>query len=81
LRYLARSAPAELNFYGVDSLGATHIDYWVDYSVKNVAAGANFEAVCHGINDYLALRTYLVGYSLTVADIALWGQLQGTHQS
>ncbi|GAX82872.1 hypothetical protein CEUSTIGMA_g10298.t1 [Chlamydomonas eustigma] len=76
LRYLARSAPPELNLYDAEALGATQIDYWIDYSVKNVAAGANFEAVCHGINDYLALRTFLVGYNLTVADIALWGQLQ-----
>ncbi len=53
------------------------IDYWLDYASGNVVAGANFEAICNGINDYLALRTFIVGYNLSVADIALWGQLQG----
>lgn len=53
------------------------IDYWLDYVCATVVAGANFEAACNGINDYLALRTYIVGHDLTVADIALWGQLQG----
>lgn len=53
------------------------IDYWLEYACNNVVAGANFEAVCNGINDYLALRTYVIGHNLTVADLALWGQLQG----
>lgn len=53
------------------------IDYWLEYACNNVVAGANFEAVCNGINDYLALRTFVIGHNLTVADLALWGQLQG----
>lgn len=55
---------------------APQIDYWLDYASGSVVAGANFDAVCNGINDYLALRTFVVGHSLSVADVALWGQLQ-----
>jgi len=35
------------------------------------------EAVLLAINDYLTWRSFLVGHSTTVADVALWGQLQG----
>lgn len=76
LRYFARSGKGpEIGLYGGDALSATQIDYWIDYAA-NASAGPNFEAVCNGINDYLALRTFLVGHNLTVADLALWGQLQ-----
>lgn len=47
----------------------------MEYVLENVQAGANFEAVCHGLNDYLAFRTFLVGTDLSIADLALWGQL------
>ena len=36
------------------------------------------EAACAGVNDYLALRTFLAGHEVTAADVACWGQLQGT---
>ena len=77
MRYLARSGkgPA-IGLYGSgDALSATQIDYWIDYAAS-ASAGPNFEAVCNGINEYMTLRTFLVGYCLTVADLALWGQLQ-----
>lgn len=51
------------------------MDQWLDFA-PSVVAGASFEAACAAVNDYLALRTFLVGYSLTAADAALWGQLQ-----
>ena len=78
LRFVARSANGEaLGLCGRDALSATQIDYWIDYATQNASAGANFEAVCNGINDYLALRSFIVGYSVSAADLALWGQLQG----
>eukprot|EP00195_Chlamydomonas_chlamydogama_P010601 CAMPEP_0202902822 /NCGR_PEP_ID=MMETSP1392-20130828/17067_1 /ASSEMBLY_ACC=CAM_ASM_000868 /TAXON_ID=225041 /ORGANISM="Chlamydomonas chlamydogama, Strain SAG 11-48b" /LENGTH=734 /DNA_ID=CAMNT_0049589629 /DNA_START=191 /DNA_END=2395 /DNA_ORIENTATION=- len=76
LRYIARAGGKPPGFYGLDPLGATQVDYWLDYAQTNVSAGANFEAVCIGISDYLALRTFIVGHTLTIADIAIWGQLQ-----
>ncbi|KAG1668987.1 hypothetical protein FOA52_000580 [Chlamydomonas sp. UWO 241] len=76
LRYIARSASSGQALYGSDALGATQIDYWLDYALANVVAGANFDSVCNGINDYLALRSFVVGHALSVADLALWGQLK-----
>ncbi len=61
---------------------ATHssfwqVDQWVDYIVKEVVMGSGVEAVLSSLNSYLAFRSYLVGYALTLADVVLWGQLQG----
>ena len=53
------------------------MDYWLDYSATSINTGATLEAVCVSINDFLALRTFLVGYTLTIADICAWGQLGG----
>lgn len=53
------------------------VDYWVDYVCANCVMGAGLEAVLVAISDYLAFRSFLVGHSATLADYALWGQLQG----
>lgn len=53
------------------------VDYWVDYSAASIVTGSNLENVLVSINEYLALRTYFIGYSLSLADVAVWGQLQG----
>lgn len=39
-------------------------------------SGAGLEPLCLALDNYLCLRTFFVGYSLTLADVALWGQLQ-----
>lgn len=44
-----------------------------------MVSGSSFEPLCASINSYLSLRTFLVGYAPTVADVALWGQLYGEH--
>ena len=58
------------------SLGVVQVDEWLDRA-SQVVSGASFEPLCASINSYLSLRTFLVGYAPTVADVALWGQLQG----
>eukprot|EP00798_Chlamydomonas_sp_ICE-L_P023367 gene23367-30628_t len=75
LRFLARSSSKGL--YANDALSSTQVDYWVDYLSTSIQAGVTFEPTCMSLNDFLALRTYLVGYNITIADLALWGQLQG----
>ena len=52
------------------------VDQWLDFS-SALTSGAGLEAACGVFNHYLSLRTFLVDYSLTVADVACWGQLQG----
>ena len=39
--------------------------------------GGALEPACRTLNEALSMRTFLAGYSLSVADMAIWGQLQG----
>jgi glutamyl-tRNA synthetase len=52
------------------------VDTWLE-TAAGVVTGSALEGQCSALNDYLQLRTFLVGYCLTAADLALWGQLQG----
>lgn len=36
-----------------------------------------YATACRTLNEALSMRTFLAGYTLTVADMAIWGQLQG----
>ena len=52
------------------------VDQWLDFSTA-IVSGAGLEAVCGVVDQFLSLRTYLVGYKLSIADLHIWGQLQG----
>lgn len=52
------------------------VDEWLAFSPL-LAAGPGLADAAAAVNDYLALRTYLVGHRLTLADVAVWGQLTG----
>ncbi len=52
------------------------VDEWLAFS-PSLAAGPGLADAAAAVNDYLALRTYLVGHRLTLADVAVWGQLTG----
>jgi hypothetical protein len=52
------------------------VDQWLDFAPQLVA-GASFAAACEAANAALTLRTYLAGHSMSVADVAVWGQLKG----
>ena len=52
------------------------MDQWLETS-SLLVVGQGFDAMCSRLSDYLSLRSFFVGYSLTAADLALWGQLQG----
>jgi len=76
LRYLGRIANVP-DFYNRDAFATTQIDEWLEYA--NVfSARAEFERSCTYLDNYLSLRTFLVGDSLSVADIAVWSGLAGT---
>jgi glutamyl-tRNA synthetase len=75
LRYIGRASKLT-GFYGVDPASSGEVDEWVDYA-PTLAIGAEFERTCAYIDGYLQLRTFLAGYQLTIADIAVWAQLQG----
>ena len=57
---------------------SVQVDQWLDFS-DAIVSGAGLEAVCGVVDQYLSLRTYLVGYQLSIADLQVWGQLQGAN--
>ena len=80
-RYLARTAPPALALYGDGSpLQAVEVDTWLDWAGAAVKPGPGLEAAVATLDAALALRTVLVGSSLTAADLALWGGLQAIGQ-
>ena len=63
------------------------VDQWLEFA-PHLVTGSGLEHACAAANaalalrqkDYVALRTFLVGYSLTLADIAVWAQLQSARR-
>uniref|UniRef100_A0A0C9RN52 glutamate--tRNA ligase n=1 Tax=Wollemia nobilis TaxID=56998 RepID=A0A0C9RN52_9CONI len=78
LRYLGRVASLP-DFYNRDALSIAQIDEWLEYA-PIFSSGAEFEGACAYVDDHLSLRTFLVGYNLSVADIAIWSGIAGTGQ-
>ncbi|KAL7001607.1 glutamate--tRNA ligase [Sarracenia purpurea var. burkii] len=78
LRYLGRTASIS-NFYGRDALESGQIDEWLEYAPV-LASGSEFEGACNYIDGYLLSRTFLVGHSLSIADITIWSGLAGNGQ-
>jgi hypothetical protein len=58
------------------SAAVLQVDQWVETS-SQLVSGQQFEALCGRLSDYLSLRSFFVGYGVTAADVAIWGQLQG----
>lgn len=56
------------------------IDEWLEYACI-FSSGSKFETACGYVDDYLLRRTFLVGYSLSIADIAIWSGLAGNQCS
>ncbi|GAB4821570.1 hypothetical protein N2152v2_008616 [Parachlorella kessleri] len=80
LRFIARAARSGEQLYGADALSASQVDQWLDFACTALVSGSGFEAACKAVNDFLSMRTLLVGYAVSMADVACWGQLQGTLQ-
>lgn len=78
LRYIGRVA-SNLNLYEKDPLQAAQIDVLLDY-LPVLDKGSEFEAGCSYLDTYLLTNTFLVGHSVTIADISLWAALAGTGQ-
>jgi glutamyl-tRNA synthetase len=75
LRYIARVASVT-SFYGQDAIQAAYVDQWLDYAPV-ILSGSEFEAACSFLDGYLASRTFLVSYGLSIADIVVWSNLAG----
>ena len=71
IRYIARL----LNFnYDVDPISSTQIDNWLELAHSSVIHGNNKErqSALKSLNSHLGENSYLVGNSLSLADIIFW---------
>ncbi|KAJ7298321.1 hypothetical protein O6H91_Y004100 [Diphasiastrum complanatum] len=78
LRYIGRVSTIE-GFYGADPLSAALVDEWIDYA-STFSNGSEFEESCGYTNTYLEPRTFLVGFSISIADIVIWTNLAASGQ-
>ncbi|KAK9291427.1 hypothetical protein L1049_019374 [Liquidambar formosana] len=78
LRYLGRVASIP-NFYCQSAFEAGQIDQWLEYA-PILSSGSEFESACMYLDSYLLNRTFLVGHSFSIADIAIWSGLAGNGQ-
>ncbi|KAL8548808.1 hypothetical protein ACS0TY_007903 [Phlomoides rotata] len=52
----------------------SQIDEWLDYAPV-FGSGSEFEGACRFVDEYLLHHTFLVGNSLSIADVAVWAGL------
>ena len=50
----------------------------MDYAAAHLIPGLGMEDACRSLDTYISSRTLMVGHSVTLADIAVWGALQST---
>ncbi|XP_051470474.1 bifunctional glutamate/proline--tRNA ligase isoform X3 [Apus apus] len=74
-RYLARVA-VSAGLYGSNLLEHTEIDHWLEFSATKLSTASHFLSAVQELNHCLSLRTYLVGNSLSLADLCVWAVLK-----
>ncbi|XP_028387128.1 bifunctional glutamate/proline--tRNA ligase isoform X2 [Phyllostomus discolor] len=77
LRYLARVATTA-GLYGSNLMEHTEIDHWLEFSATKLSSCSLFPPAVSELNHCLSLRTYLVGNSLSLADLCVWAALKGS---
>ncbi|XP_066236395.1 bifunctional glutamate/proline--tRNA ligase [Saccopteryx leptura] len=77
LRYLARVAAAA-GLYGCNLMEHTEIDHWLEFSATKLSSCDLLASAINELNHCLSLRTYLVGNSLSLADLCVWATLKGS---
>uniref|UniRef100_A0A673WHE4 Bifunctional glutamate/proline--tRNA ligase n=1 Tax=Salmo trutta TaxID=8032 RepID=A0A673WHE4_SALTR len=75
-RYLARVTPT-LSLYGSNMLEQTEVDHWLEFSARRVCGQSGLATALEELDKALVLRTFLVGHSLTLADLCVWAALKG----
>lgn len=53
------------------------IDHWLEFSATKLSTASQFLSALQELNHCLSLRTYLVGNSLSLADLCVWAVLKG----
>nr|XP_036870215.1 LOW QUALITY PROTEIN: bifunctional glutamate/proline--tRNA ligase [Manis javanica] len=53
------------------------IDHWLEFSATKLSSCNLFTSAINELNHCLSMRTYLVGHSLSLADLCVWATLKG----
>ena len=77
LAWKAESATPLL--YGITNLEKAEIDHWLEFSLSSLSQqqGADVSNSLDRLEAVLGPRTYLVGYDLSLADLAVYSSLRG----
>uniref|UniRef100_A0A8C5M9G7 Glutamyl-prolyl-tRNA synthetase 1 n=1 Tax=Leptobrachium leishanense TaxID=445787 RepID=A0A8C5M9G7_9ANUR len=76
IRYLARLVP-DSGLFGSNLMEQTEINHWIEFSQTRLQEKSSFVGGLQELNHSLSLRTYLVGDTLTLADISVFSVLEG----
>lgn len=63
-------------FLSVSLMFRSQIDEWLEHAPV-FSSGSAFENACKNLDDFLQSCTFLVGYSFSIADVAIWSGLAG----
>lgn len=80
VRLLARLNPEAGLYNPEDPISSTLIDQWLDFAESKLAT-SDFKALdvtYKELNKYLTLRSYIVGYQVTIVDFVIWGTLKAS---
>lgn len=53
------------------------VDHWLEFSARRLCAQSDLSSALGDLDKALALRTFLVGRSVTLADLCVWAALKG----
>ncbi|KAL0094658.1 tRNA synthetases class I, catalytic domain-containing protein [Phycomyces blakesleeanus] len=63
-----------------DPISSTLVDQWLDFAESKLSISdfKALDATYKELNKHLTLRSFIVGYQLTLADFVVWGALRGS---
>ncbi|GFO21484.1 bifunctional glutamate/proline--tRNA ligase [Plakobranchus ocellatus] len=79
VRYIARCFPAS-SMYGNDVLQKAEIDHWLNFAFGRLASSTDYKEAMEYLDKVLRPATYIVGSSLSIADLGLWETLHSSSQ-
>ena len=76
---LAWGAGSNVALYGATNLEKAEVDHWLEFSLVSLSQqqSADISSSLARLDSVLGPRTYLVGYDLSLADLAVYSSLRG----
>ena len=84
LRFIARCAAypsLDKSLYGATVEASIRIDDWLDVASRDIVPGGTLPTACAALDTYLTTRTFFEGARVSLADLAVLGQLLAAPQT